>query len=196
MDFCSLQHLQALTVHRSQAIQACDVPPSGFGYPHDGLLPRVPGRLCFAPAALMGFTLRSFLLPPGTRRVLRDGWTHLPFFLPGAAPRSARTERPRFLGFDPAGNPSPVRRCLADPPTGYSPGFRPFQGSSAGAFGGRLPAYPLARFGRCLATAATRLRVSFDPDPATTGHCKQRAVTATLIGFLCLIRSLAFERAT
>jgi hypothetical protein len=35
------------------------VPPSGFGYPLDGLLPSVPGRFCFTPAALLGFTLRS-----------------------------------------------------------------------------------------------------------------------------------------
>jgi hypothetical protein len=39
------------------------VPPSGFGYPLDGLLPRVPGRFCFTPAALMGFALRRFHLP-------------------------------------------------------------------------------------------------------------------------------------
>jgi len=38
------------------------VPPSGFGYPLDGLLPSIPSRFFFAPAALVGFTLRSFLL--------------------------------------------------------------------------------------------------------------------------------------
>jgi hypothetical protein len=35
------------------------VPPSGFGYPLDGLLPSIPGRPCFRSTALMGFTLRS-----------------------------------------------------------------------------------------------------------------------------------------
>jgi hypothetical protein len=38
------------------------VPPSGFGYPPDGLLPAGPCRFSFAPAALLGFTLRSILL--------------------------------------------------------------------------------------------------------------------------------------
>jgi hypothetical protein len=45
------------------------VPPSGFGYPLDGLLPPSPCRFCFTPAALMGFTLRSFPLPKGIRHV-------------------------------------------------------------------------------------------------------------------------------
>jgi len=45
------------------------VPPSGFGYPLDGLLPANPCRLCFTPAALMGFTLRSVPLAEGIRAV-------------------------------------------------------------------------------------------------------------------------------
>jgi hypothetical protein len=49
------------------------VPPSGFGYPRGGLRPPRPGRVCFTPAALMGFALRSFLLPKGTRRVSATG---------------------------------------------------------------------------------------------------------------------------
>jgi hypothetical protein len=44
------------------------VPPSGFGYPLGGLLPPSPCRFSFAPAALMGFALRSFLLSKGIRR--------------------------------------------------------------------------------------------------------------------------------
>jgi hypothetical protein len=32
------------------------VPPSGFDYPLDGLLPSTPGRACFIPTALLGFT--------------------------------------------------------------------------------------------------------------------------------------------
>jgi hypothetical protein len=43
------------------------VPPSGFAYPLDGLHPLIPCRFYFAPAALMGFTLRSFLLSQGIR---------------------------------------------------------------------------------------------------------------------------------
>jgi hypothetical protein len=45
------------------------VPPSGFGYPLGGLRPSIPCRFCFTPAALMGFTLRSFLLPKGIRGI-------------------------------------------------------------------------------------------------------------------------------
>jgi hypothetical protein len=41
------------------------VPPTGFGYPHGGLRPPSPCRFCFTPAALVGFTLRSFLLTQG-----------------------------------------------------------------------------------------------------------------------------------
>jgi hypothetical protein len=43
------------------------VPPSGFGYPPDGLLPSIPCRFSFAPAALLGFTLRSVPLSKGIR---------------------------------------------------------------------------------------------------------------------------------
>jgi hypothetical protein len=43
------------------------VPPSGFGYPLDGFRPSDPCRFCFTPAALVGFTLRSFLLAKGNR---------------------------------------------------------------------------------------------------------------------------------
>jgi hypothetical protein len=41
------------------------VPPSGFGYPLGGLLPPSPCQPFFMPAALMGFTLRRFLLAEG-----------------------------------------------------------------------------------------------------------------------------------
>jgi hypothetical protein len=54
---------QESEVHFSRAKQARYVPPPGFGYPPDGLLPRIPCRFCFTPAALLGFTLRRFPLP-------------------------------------------------------------------------------------------------------------------------------------
>jgi hypothetical protein len=69
MSFHSLQHMLEAKVHGSQVLPTRDVPPSGFGYPRDGLLPSHPRRFCFTPAALMGLTLRSFLLPEGSRRV-------------------------------------------------------------------------------------------------------------------------------
>jgi len=48
----------------SRAKPARYVPSPGFGYPLDGLLPRIPCQFYFTPAALLGFTLRRF--PPLT----------------------------------------------------------------------------------------------------------------------------------
>jgi hypothetical protein len=49
--------------HRRSTCCGCaaptTVPPSGFGYPLDGLLPSIPGRFSFTPPALLGFSLRS-----------------------------------------------------------------------------------------------------------------------------------------
>jgi hypothetical protein len=59
-----------------QALRACYVPPTGFGYPHGDLLPPRPGRLFFTPAALLGFALRSFLLPKGVDRVSAETGPH------------------------------------------------------------------------------------------------------------------------
>jgi hypothetical protein len=63
MGFWSLQHVRHSRSTCRGPKPARYVPPSGFGYPLDGLLPRIPCRFCFTPAALMGFTLRRFPLP-------------------------------------------------------------------------------------------------------------------------------------
>jgi hypothetical protein len=76
------------------------VPPSGFGYPLGGLLPSVSCRLSFAPAALLGFTLRSFLLSKKYPNV--SARMHPPTVSQPCS-RSASTKPtwlPRFLGFD------------------------------------------------------------------------------------------------
>jgi hypothetical protein len=65
------------------------VPSSGFGYPLDGFLPRCPGRLCFAPTALLGFALRS-VTPHEVPAALPPPLTHLPFL-----PSATRTDRQR-----------------------------------------------------------------------------------------------------
>jgi hypothetical protein len=100
------------------------VPPSGFGYPLGGLLPSIPGRFCFTPAALVGFTLRS---PPsaGSFGRFRPGLAHIPFFLPFFPTlRSGRPGRPRFLGFSRRKSLS-AGACLARPlevtPLGFAP---------------------------------------------------------------------------
>jgi hypothetical protein len=53
----------------TRALPTRYVPSSGFGYPLDGLRPPSPCRFYFTPAALLGFTLRSFLLSEGIHRV-------------------------------------------------------------------------------------------------------------------------------
>jgi len=58
---------QESEVHLSRAKPARYVPPPGFGYPLDGLLPRIPCRFYFTPAALLGFTLRRFPPPASIR---------------------------------------------------------------------------------------------------------------------------------
>jgi hypothetical protein len=81
-------------------------PPSGFGYPLGGLRPPSPCRFCFTPAALWGFTLRSFLLAEGVRALSGrpDPRTVLPVVVPVAEAMS-RPDEPRFPGFDPSGSP-------------------------------------------------------------------------------------------
>jgi hypothetical protein len=90
-------------------------PPSGFGYPLGGFrLPR-PGRLCFVPAALLGFTLRSFLRLTGTTSVSARVNPHT--VLP-AGIRGRRSDRagPAGRGYWVLTLPSVPgrRRCLAD----------------------------------------------------------------------------------
>jgi hypothetical protein len=101
------------------------VPSSGFGYPLDGFLPASPCRFCFAPAALMGFTLRSLLLLRGNRGV--STWLHPPTVLLTGIPCAearGRLGKPRFLGFDPLRSPWRPSVCLArqplDAPLGFS----------------------------------------------------------------------------
>jgi hypothetical protein len=109
----------------SRALPTRYVPSSGFGYPLDGFLPASPCRFCFAPAALMGFTLRSLLLSRGNRGVSTR--LHPPTVsLTGipCAETQGRLGKPRFLGFDPLRSPWRPSVCLArqplDAPLGFS----------------------------------------------------------------------------
>jgi hypothetical protein len=77
MGFESLQHMRDSRSTCRGPKPARYVPSSGFGHPLDGLLPRIPRRFCFAPAALLGFALRRLL----SRKVFtafRPERTHLP----------------------------------------------------------------------------------------------------------------------
>jgi hypothetical protein len=109
----------------SRALPARYVPPSGFGYPRDGLRPPSPCRFCFAPAALMGFTLRSF-----TSRQVSEAFprrmhplTVSPVVVPNAE-ATGRPDRPRFLGVNPVGRSCRPGMGLAcrpqDAPLGFA----------------------------------------------------------------------------
>jgi hypothetical protein len=69
MGFRSLQHSRVRRSTAASVAGARYVPPAGFGYPLGGLRPPSPCRFYFAPAALVGFALRSFLLSEGIRCV-------------------------------------------------------------------------------------------------------------------------------
>jgi hypothetical protein len=55
------------------------VPPAGFGYPLDGLLPLSPSEFCFTLTAHLGFALRSFDSTGLGRSVSPRCCAHLPF---------------------------------------------------------------------------------------------------------------------
>jgi len=123
---CSLQHLEDLKVHCPRVLPARYVPPSGFDHPLDGLLPSDPCRFCFAPTALLGFTLRSLPLLRGSR-TFPPARTHLPFllaFLPPPKQWAGPQGRGSWVSTSPES--LAIERVVSAPPAGYSPGFRPF----------------------------------------------------------------------
>jgi hypothetical protein len=111
MDFRSLQHVQgsAIAVFCRELPALPAHPPSGFDYPLDGFIPPKPGRFCFTPAALLGFTLRSLLLPQRCPVRFRPSGPTCRFFVrftsPREAARPARTTAASGL--------RPVRESLA-----------------------------------------------------------------------------------
>jgi len=73
--------------HVRTACQPIAGTPAGFDYPLDVLLPSTPRRFCFTPAALMGFTLRSFLLAKGIWRFPARR-THIPLVAAQECPKA------------------------------------------------------------------------------------------------------------
>jgi hypothetical protein len=137
---------QGVEVHSPRALPARYVPPSGFGYPLDGLLPRLPRRFCFAPAALLGFTLRSV----SSREVLPTfppGMSHLPFSLAvvPSAEAVGRPDEPRFLGSIPHKSPCRWHTVLARQPQDAPLGFS-LPGHAGDGLGRTFTQPPLSRF--------------------------------------------------
>jgi hypothetical protein len=157
MDFRSLQHMQDSAIHSSRAFQARYGPRTGFDYPLRGFRPPNPGRLCFTPAALVGFALRSVLLRRGGR-AFPPGETHLPFRSVGkhSARSGGPARRAAASGVCPAPESLATGECLIRRPPDAPLGF------SLSGFArhrlGRLLARPLlprfAATGLCRATSA------------------------------------------
>lgn len=168
MSFGSLQHMQEAKVHLSRILRTRDVPPSGFGYPHDGLLPSHPGRFCFIPAALMGLTLRSFLLQGGSRRVSATVSPHavgsLDISLPKQGP--ARTNLDYWvltLPGVPRRAPHVLARAWPDAPLGFS-----LPGHAMPIWTKPSPSLPSHACEPCTRQGPWRRRVSIDRHSASS----------------------------
>jgi hypothetical protein len=135
-------------VHLPRVLPARYVPPSGFGYPLDGFLPAIPRRFCFAPAALLGFTLRSFLLPEGILPVSgrKNPPTVPPVGIP--APKCGPARQAAVPGFQPFRESLATTRGVSTRTAGCSPGFRPSRASTNA----------LARISPCLLSRASPAR--------------------------------------
>jgi len=130
MDFCSLQHIKVWKSTCRAVSKPRYVPSSGFGYPLDGLLLPNPRRPCFVPTALLGFTLRSFLLLQGIRDVsIRMNPPAVSASGIAAAEATARSKLVSAPGLLPLPRvPCEADVCLARRSPDAPLGFRPFQG--------------------------------------------------------------------
>jgi hypothetical protein len=138
--------LEGFEVHHSRAMPARFVPSSGFGYPLDGLLPRIPGRFCFTPAALLGFALRRFPLPGGVHGVSTGTDPHTVSWAVIPPPLGVRPARPasvsRALPPESALRP---RGLLGQRPPAPPLGFTP-PGPTSKGLGQNCSQPPLTRF--------------------------------------------------
>jgi hypothetical protein len=125
MGLPSLQHMKRRRSACRGRSPARQVPPSGFDHPLDGLLPSMPCRFCFAPAALMGFALRSVPLSKGNRPfpARKNPHTVHSSVYPHTVKRRGRLDKLRFLGFGPSESPWRPGMCLARRPLVAPLGF-------------------------------------------------------------------------
>jgi hypothetical protein len=177
--------MQGSQVHIPRALPARSVPPSGFGYPLDGLLPASPGRLFFTPAALMGFTLRSVLHPQGTRCVSARMHPHTVMLVViRTAEAVGRPGEHRFLGFDPCGSTWRPNARLTPRPLGAPLGFT-LLGSTGDRLGRDFARPPPSRFAhRGRSHDDRRPGVSFDDHLAPASCGEPQTTGTTLLGLL------------
>jgi hypothetical protein len=122
---------QEFEIHSLRVKPTRYVTPSGFGCPLGVLLPRIPRRFYFTPAALLGFTLRRYSVPRGFRSL--SVRKNPPTVNPTVAPTPKRQTGPTDLGFW----VQTSRGCHATSQrfrpriTDASLGFLPLQGSLA-----------------------------------------------------------------
>jgi hypothetical protein len=159
MDFRSLQHVQisAIALLCREFPILPTHPPSGFDCPLDGFIPPKPGRFYFTPAALLGFTLRSLLLPLRYPVRFRPSGPTCQFFvrfttLRGAA-RPARTTV--ASGLRPVQESLAANVLLARQPPAAPLGFSPSK-----ACGRRNPSSVPRRPLTCLTNSAKPNRVA------------------------------------
>jgi hypothetical protein len=107
----------ACEVRFTRALPARHLPPSGFDHPLDGLLPRMPRRPCFMPAAPLGFSLRSFLLPGSRTGVSAVACPACRYHRPDARDRRSVTGPERQPGYRVHPPESPLLRGRVFSPT-------------------------------------------------------------------------------
>jgi hypothetical protein len=135
------------------------VPSSGFAYPLDGLRPSSPCRFCFAPAALLGFALRSLLLPQGTNRVSAAvNPRAVSLAVSPTADAVGRPGEPRLLGFHPCRSPLRPNVRLTRRPPDAPLGFT-LLGPTNTSLDRLSPAFLSRAFPALLSACSRRLRV-------------------------------------
>jgi hypothetical protein len=163
------------------------VPPAGFGYPLGGLLLPSPCRFCFAPAALLGFALRSFLLSEGIRRVSgrKNPHTVSPVGNP-VAEGGGPAQRAAVSGLSPFRESLAANAGLVRQPPAAPLGFT-LLGSAGGNLVRDFSRTPPARFAdaRLAANADRRHGVSFGLRlaPSVASGKPDASHRATLLGF-------------
>jgi len=156
------------------------VPPSGFGYPLGGLLPSIPRRFCFAPAALLGFTLRSVSLSKGIRGHYSPDEPTYRFTCRCSRRRSVGpAQQGPVPGFQPSRESLATGQRVSSSSCRMLPWVLSLPGFSTGDLVQALTRTPLSRFRRRMTNhpMLLRPRVSFSPRPTLSLSPQQAVAT-------------------